>query len=260
MASRRNDVVYNYIHAIAWIGVVVAAVVDFFNARGQLGRGVDSAADIFWALMNLLIAGYAVLAHRGQWPQAVVIGSGAALVALLALLGEYLGSFGALVGWMATAINACVSLLHLFLQFKYFGRSPARVAPAERSPQLLLLDEEKKRALVGSAKVKFDVAMNIMGRATAVQTSTQGSGAHYEAAVELLDAAWQERSVEAKYQLAILYEGRYGEAMRDLRLAKQTYRDLHLYIQSAEYRKRSKEERRGHEKMVQSVLKKLKKI
>lgn len=260
MAARDNDMAYTYIHAIAWIGVVVAAVVDFFNARGQLGRGVDSAADLFWALMNVLIAGYAVLVHRSDWPQAVLIGSGAALTAVLALLGEYLALSGMLVGWVATLVNTCVSLLHLFLQFKYFGRSKGRVVPVQRSPQLQQLDEEKERALAGGTKMKFDVAMNIMGRTTAVQTSTQGSRDHYEAAVELLNAAWSERSVEAKYQLALLYEGRYGEAMRDPRLAKQAYRELNAYLQSAEYGKRSKEERRAHEKLVQAVLKKMTKI
>ncbi len=257
MASRGDDVAYNYILAFAWIGVVVAAVIDFFNARGELGRGVDSAADIFWALMNLLIAGYAILVHRAAWPRAVAMGSGASLLAVLVLLGEYFGSWRTLIGWVATLLNASTSLLHLFLQFKFFGRSVEPAHPAERSPQLLLLDEEKQRALAGSSKVKFDVAMNIMGRATAVQTSTQGSRAHYEAAIELLNAAWAQHSVEGKYQLALLYEGRYGETMRDPILAKKTYRELHTYLQSADYGKRSKEERRGHEKMVQVVLNKI---
>jgi hypothetical protein len=53
--------------SMAWIGIIVAAVIDFFNASDKMGKGVDLAADISWAVMNLLIAAYAFLYYRSRW-------------------------------------------------------------------------------------------------------------------------------------------------------------------------------------------------
>ena len=67
VSGRDTRVVYDYIHALAWLGIIVAAVIDFFNASGKMGKGVDLAADISWALMNLLIAAYALSRYRRRW-------------------------------------------------------------------------------------------------------------------------------------------------------------------------------------------------
>jgi hypothetical protein len=67
MSPRDTRVAYDYIHAMAWVGIIVAAVIHFFNASDKMGKGVDLAADISWAVMNLLIAAYAFLYYRSRW-------------------------------------------------------------------------------------------------------------------------------------------------------------------------------------------------
>ncbi|MGY8827183.1 MAG: hypothetical protein ACKVJG_25235 [Candidatus Latescibacterota bacterium] len=102
---------------MAWIGIIVAAVIDFFNASDKMGKGVDLAADISWAVMNLLIAAYAFLYYRSRWG-----GSVCSVSVVLAFFAEYSMGVGMFIGKTATGLNLGVTVMHLFLQFKFYSR------------------------------------------------------------------------------------------------------------------------------------------
>ncbi len=260
MSRRDTRVAYDYINALAWLGIIVAAVIDFFNASGKMGKGVDVAADISWALMNLLIAGYALLSYRRRWGAIGVLGSVASATVVLAFCAEYAFGAGLVVGKVATGVNLLITILHLFLQFKFYSREPELEPIVQRSPELLALDSEKEQALAADVQRQYDVAMNLLGRATATHTSTHGSRPHYDAALELLEHAWLNgQSVQAKYQLTQIYEGRYIEAWIDKKEALHHYRELLKYFNGKDYKNLAKEEKRGYEKIEKSVRKRIEK-
>jgi tetratricopeptide (TPR) repeat protein len=260
VSGRDTRVVYDYIHALAWLGIIVAAVIDFFNASGKMGKGVDLAADISWALMNLLIAAYALSRYRRRWGAIVALGGVASALVVAAFCLEYALGAGFFVAKIATGANLSITILHLILQFKFYSREPARELVEQRAPELLALDGEKERALAGDVRQQYDVAMNLLGRATATHTSTHGSMPHYDAALELLEHAWSNgHFVEAKYQLAQIFEGRYIEAWIDKKQALQHYRELLKYFNGKEYQGMAKDERKSGEKIEKAVRKRLEK-
>jgi tetratricopeptide (TPR) repeat protein len=260
VSGRDTRVVYDYIHALAWLGIIVAAVIDFFNASGKMGKGVDLAADISWALMNLLIAAYALSRYRRRWGAIVALGGVASALVVAAFCLEYALGAGFFVAKVATGANLSITILHLILQFKFYSREPARELVEQRAPELLALDGEKERALAGDVRQQYDVAMNLLGRATATHTSTHGSRPHYDAALELLEHAWSNgHFVEAKYQLAQIFEGRYIEAWIDKKQALQHYRELLKYFNGKEYQGMAKDERKSGEKIEKAVRKRLEK-
>lgn len=253
---RDARVTYDYIQALAWVGIIIAAVIDFFNSSGKMGRGVDVAADLSWALMNLLIAGYALMHYRDRWGTIAVLGAAASALVVVAFCAEYALGAGFFVAKVATGANLLITILHLFLQFKFYSREPERVPVVERTPEQIALDGEKDRALAGGTRQQYDVAMNLLGRASATHTSTHGSRPHYDTALELLKHAWQEgHSVEAKYQLGQIYEGRYIEAWSDKKEALHHYRELLKYFNGKEYQSMAKDEKRSGEKIEKTVRK-----
>jgi hypothetical protein len=260
MSSRDGRVAYDYIHALAWVGIIVAAVIDFFTAAGKLGREIDFAADLSWAMMNLLIALYALLHHRVRWRGPVIAGSAASVAAVLALGLEYGLALGLWAGLRATGLNLGVTLLHLFLQFKFYSRASPEKPAAEKPPELELVQREKERALAGDANLQCDVALSLLGRATAAYTSTHGSKSYFATVIELLEHAWKEgRHIQAKYQLTQIYQGRYLADFRDAKEALRHYRELLKYFNGKDYQALPEEEKRRCEKIERAVRQRLEK-
>jgi len=259
MSTRGTRVAYDYIQALAWVGIIVAAVIDFFNSSGKMGKGVDLAADISWAVMNLLIAVYALMHYRRHWGVPVALGAISSVAVVLALFAEYGLDSGVFVGNLATGLNLAITVLHLVLQFRYFSREVAgEEAIVELAPELKALAAEKEQALAAGAQRQYDVAMNLLGRATAMHTSTHGSRPHYDAALDLLEHAWAEnQSIQAKYQITQIYEGRYVEAWADKKEALLHYRELLKYFNGKEYRSLDRDDKKQYEKIEKTVRKRI---
>jgi tetratricopeptide (TPR) repeat protein len=158
----------------------------------------------------------------------------------------------------ATGLNLGITVIHLFLQFKFYSRELDGEVVVELSPELQALQSEKEKAIVGDAQRQYDVAMNLLGRATATHTSTQGSRPHYDAAFELLGHAWREnQSFQAQYQLAQIFEGRYVEAWKDKKEALNHYRELLKYFNGRAYRSLDKGVKKSNEKIEKAVRKRI---
>ena len=244
-----------YTQAIGWVGVIVAALVDFFNRDGSLGRSIDFAADMGWALMNLLIATYGMRSYARAATWGARTGLFLSLGAIVLLCVEWYSHWLLIVGWGASLLNGAISCVHLLLQVVLLRTAPRSTPSVLPTAQDKELEKEKKEALTAGSQRQYEVALNMLGRATAARTQTEGSHAHVEAAEELLKVAGEGHHVEAQYQLLLLYAGRYGNQWRNPVKGKQAKKDLKTFFSSTVYNRASEVQRQGWETIRQAIEK-----